>query len=70
MLGSVSRFQQSNLPPLSVKDAKKYLEKNGKRLEVAIDAFYNDSASRRQETQASPPSTSKLNQLFDAYKGA
>lgn len=70
MLGSVSRLQQSDLPLVSVKDAKKYLEKNGKRLEVAIDAFYNDSASRRQETQTSPPSTSKLNQLFDAYKGA
>lgn len=60
-----------------VKDAKKYLEKF-KRVDIAIDSFYNDpgmfsntatptaATSRRPEA----PSTSKLNTLFDKYKGA
>ena len=47
------------------KDAKKYIEKY-KRVEVAIDAFYNEPMQSRQ---TSAPSTSKLNQLFDTYKG-
>jgi hypothetical protein len=49
----------------SAKDAKKYIEKY-KRLEVAIDAFYNEPMQSRQ---TNAPSTSKLNQLFDTYKG-
>lgn len=52
----------------SVKDAKKYLEKYNRRVEIAIDAFYNDPHMHRS-SHTSGPSTTKLNQLFDKYKG-
>jgi hypothetical protein len=56
----------------SVKEAKRFLEKHSKKLDVAIDAYYNDpaamaAAARRHES--SGPSTSKLSALFDKYKG-
>jgi DCN1-like protein 1/2 len=55
----------------STKDAKKFLDRH-KRLEVAIDAYYNDSAAisapARHQAHASTPSTSKLSSLFDKYK--
>lgn len=55
----------------SIKDAKKFLDRH-KRLEVAIDAYYNDptslSSTARQQVNTSTPSTSKLNSLFDKYK--
>ena len=55
-----------------VKDAKRFLG-TYKRVDIAIDAFYNDASSvaataRRHET-ITAPSTSKLNLLFDNYKG-
>jgi len=55
----------------SAKDAKRFLEKH-KRLDVAIDAYYNDpsamaAAAKRHDTAG--PSASKLNTLFDKYKG-
>jgi hypothetical protein len=49
----------------SVRDAKKFIEKF-KRVDVAIDAYYNDLP---------PPTvnpilnTSKLHNIFDKYKG-
>jgi len=55
----------------STKDAKKFLDRH-KRLEVAIDAYYNDSmavsATARAQASVTTPSTSKLNSLFDKYK--
>ncbi|THG97915.1 hypothetical protein EW026_g4180 [Hermanssonia centrifuga] len=50
----------------SQRDAKRYLEKHNKRVDLAIDAFYNEPVHPRQTTGA--PSTSKLNLLFDNYK--
>ncbi|KAJ7447330.1 Cullin binding-domain-containing protein [Mycena galericulata] len=54
----------------SVKDAKKFLEKY-KRVDVAVDAYYNDPNALSTPTRHAPPaaSTSKLNTLFDKYKG-
>lgn len=49
------------------RDARKFIDKY-KRLEIAIDAYYNEPMMSRQ-TQPSAPSTSKLNQVFDQYKG-
>ncbi|KAI0092350.1 hypothetical protein BDY19DRAFT_596216 [Irpex rosettiformis] len=49
------------------RDARKYLEKYGRRVDMAIDAFYNDPAAVRP-SHSSGPSTSRLNQLFDTYK--
>ncbi|KAF7964786.1 hypothetical protein HWV62_2910 [Athelia sp. TMB] len=53
----------------SVKDAKRYLEKY-KRVDIAIDSFYNDPNAVFAATPKRPeaPSTSKLNALFDKYK--
>ncbi|TFK36066.1 hypothetical protein BDQ12DRAFT_257920 [Crucibulum laeve] len=54
----------------STKDAKKFLDKY-KRVDVAIDAYYNDPnalATMGRQTTSSQPSTSKLNALFDKYK--
>jgi len=54
----------------SVKDAKKFLEKY-KRVDIAIDAYYNDPAAVAATTarpSAPAASTSKLNTLFDKYK--
>ncbi|KAF9228142.1 DUF298-domain-containing protein [Gyrodon lividus] len=48
----------------SQKEAKRYLDKH-KRLDVAIDAFFQDGGNRRPESSAS---TSKLTALFDKYK--
>ena len=57
---------------IRTKDAKKFLDRH-KRLEIAIDAYYNDSmavsATARQQANVTTPSTSKLNSLFDKYKG-
>lgn len=54
-----------------MKDAKRFIEKY-KRVDIAIDAYYNDptalAMSARRQTE-SVPSTSKLNALFDKYKG-
>ncbi|RDB17739.1 Defective in cullin neddylation protein 1 [Hypsizygus marmoreus] len=54
----------------TTRDARKFLEKY-KRLDMAIDAYYNDptalsSTPSRQTTSA--PSTSKLTTLFNRYK--
>jgi hypothetical protein len=54
-----------------VKDARRFLDKY-KRVDIAIDAYYSDpsaggAAGRRTENPA--PSTSKLNALFDKYRG-
>lgn len=51
------------------KDAKRYLDKY-KRLDAALDAYFNDPVSRRGGGSATAASTSKLNALFDKYKGA
>jgi DCN1-like protein 1/2 len=61
------------LVSIRVKDARKFLEKH-KRVDYAIDAYYNDpaalAATARRQADTSAPSTSKLNTLFDKYKGA
>ena len=49
------------------RDAKRYLEKY-KRLDVAIDAYYTNPNGFPAER--SGVSTTKINQLFDQYKGA
>ncbi|KAK0200708.1 defective in Cullin neddylation protein 1, partial [Desarmillaria ectypa] len=49
------------------KDAKRYLDKY-KRLDAALDAYFNDPVSRRGGGSATAASTSKLNALFDKYK--
>ncbi|KAF7308027.1 Defective in cullin neddylation protein [Mycena kentingensis (nom. inval.)] len=57
----------------SVKDAKRFLEKY-KRVDIAVDAYYNDPNAAAATTaavssrQAGHPSASKLNALFDKYK--
>jgi len=55
----------------STRDARKFLEKH-KRVDVAIDAYYNDPTAHSTPTRTpqptSAPSTSKLNKLFDKYK--
>jgi DCN1-like protein 1/2 len=55
-----------------VKDAKRFLDKY-KRVDIAMDAFYNDPAAMsvtpKHQGVSSAPSTSKLNMLFDKYKG-
>ncbi|KAF8181056.1 Cullin binding-domain-containing protein [Pholiota molesta] len=55
----------------SARDARKFIETH-KRLDVAIDAFYTNPgafASSARRKDSSVPSTSKLSQLFDSYKG-
>lgn len=54
-----------------VKDAKKFLEKY-KRVDLAIDMYYNDpnALAATAKQKQSEPSTSKLTSLFDKYKGA
>ena len=51
-----------------MRDARKYLDKY-KRIDLAVDAFYNDphAAAAAPRAQAS---SSKLGALFDKYKGA
>lgn len=55
---------------VSVRDARRYLEIYH-RPEIAIDAFYNESFSAVTMPRhgGSSTSTTKLNQLFDSYKG-
>ncbi|KAG1856739.1 defective in Cullin neddylation protein 1 [Suillus subluteus] len=48
----------------SPKDARRYLDKHQRRLDAAIDAYYQEGGSR-----STVASTSKLNALFDKYKG-
>lgn len=55
------------------RDAKKFIEYH-QRLDVAVDAYFNNpnafaSSSSKSRTKTEAPSTSKLNQLFDRYKG-
>ena len=54
----------------SYRDAKRYLDKF-KRVDIAVDAYYNGDLppSSTPKTSTSQPSTSKLNALFDQYKG-
>ena len=57
-----------------VKSAKKYLGEH-KRLENAIDAYYNNgeesSSSRATPNGADPATiTPRLNQIYDTYKGS
>jgi DCN1-like protein 1/2 len=44
-----------------------------KRVDIAMDAFYNDPSAltvmAKHHVGNSAPSTSKLNTLFDKYKG-
>lgn len=57
---------------IRTRDAKKFLDKY-KRVDIAIDAFYNDpsefSAPPPRHTSTSMPSTSRLHTLFSKYKG-
>jgi hypothetical protein len=48
----------------SPKDARRYLDKHQRRLDAAIDAYYQEGGSR-----TTIASTSKLNALFEKYKG-
>lgn len=50
-----------------IKEARKYVDKY-KRVEIAVDAYYNDLSSRPRATEP-PASTSKLNAVFDNYAG-
>ncbi|KAI0791042.1 defective in Cullin neddylation protein 1 [Abortiporus biennis] len=50
----------------TVKDARRYLDKY-KKVEIAVDAFYNEPVQPRQSSIPSA-STSKLNDLFNKYK--
>ncbi|KAI0062982.1 DUF298-domain-containing protein [Artomyces pyxidatus] len=50
----------------SVKEAKRYIDKY-KRVDVAVDTYYNEAPAARAKDPAAP-STSKLTQLFDKYK--
>lgn len=52
---------------ISMKDAKRFLAEY-KRVDIAVDAFYNEPVQARQAS-IPQPSTSKLNALFDKYKG-
>jgi hypothetical protein len=67
-----SRLRFELIANIRVKDAKKFLDRH-KRVDAAIDAYYNDpsaiAATARRQTESSMPSTSKLNALFDKYKG-
>ncbi|THH28757.1 hypothetical protein EUX98_g5417 [Antrodiella citrinella] len=51
---------------ISTKDAKRFLAEY-KRVDIAVDAFYNEPVQARQAS-IPQPSTSKLNALFDKYK--
>ena len=67
-------YNCSHCPDLwftSTKDAKKFIDKY-KRVDVAVDAYYTDpnqfgssSTSRKTESEK----ISRLNTLFDKYKG-
>lgn len=56
----------------SARDARKFLEAH-KRVDVAIDAYYNDpnafnTPTKQKARDTGPPSTIKLSTLFDKYK--
>lgn len=63
-------------------DASRILKQNGYRLEASIDAFYSDEmalanasssksgGSSTSDRKAEEEAKSKLNKLFDNYKGA
>ncbi|EDR09590.1 uncharacterized protein LACBIDRAFT_293835 [Laccaria bicolor S238N-H82] len=56
----------------SARDARKFLEAH-KRVDVAIDAYYNDpnafsTPTKQKARDTGPPSTGKLSTLFDKYK--
>jgi len=56
----------------SARDARKFLEAH-KRVDVAIDAYYNDpnafnTPTKQKTRDTGPPSTGKLSSLFDKYK--
>ncbi|KAF5376734.1 hypothetical protein D9615_007893 [Tricholomella constricta] len=54
----------------STREARKYLEKY-KRVDMAVDAFYNNPSEFAASTRHQPPaapSTSKLTTLFNKYK--
>lgn len=53
---------------LRTKEARRYLEKHNRRVDLAIDAYYNEPTQSRAVI-SSAPSTSKLSSLFDKYKG-
>ena len=55
------------LGAVRARDARRFLEQHQGRVDHAIDAFYNEPVRARREPAG--PSTSKLNQLFDHYKG-
>lgn len=56
-----------------MRDARRFLDKY-KRVDAAMDAYYNDPSALNNSISISKrtnePSTSKLNSLFDKYKGA
>ncbi|KAF8660707.1 hypothetical protein AX16_001574 [Volvariella volvacea WC 439] len=58
--------QFTNVTGASSKDARKFLEKY-KRLDVAIDSYYNDP-NQFGGRSSGGASTTKLNALFDKYK--
>ncbi|KAI0673143.1 hypothetical protein C8Q78DRAFT_702535 [Trametes maxima] len=58
-------MQFSSVTGASSKDARRYLTKY-KRLDQALDAYYNDPGAGARSTASS----SKLGALFDKYKGA
>jgi hypothetical protein len=41
-----------------------------KQLDVAVDAYYNDPRPAQPAGRAAGPSTTKITQLFEKYKGA
>lgn len=50
--------------------AKRYLDKY-KRVDIAVDAYYSEGAAAASLARPrNEPSSSKLGQLFDRYKGA
>lgn len=57
---------------IRTRDARKFLEAH-KRLDIAIDAYYDNphafSTPGRRKGDSSAPSSHKLQQLFEKYKG-
>lgn len=64
---SVNKRSQFVACPRSTKEAKRFLAEY-KRVDIAVDAYYNEPVQSRQAS-IPQPSTSKLNALFDTYKG-
>lgn len=67
---STSILKRNTRTTCRVKDARKFLEKY-KRVDVAVDAYYNDptALANTGKAQQSQPSSSKLTALFEKYKG-